>query len=610
MLVDLFQVPYRKRRLVESAVPTIFDKLTTTLPSVSDKPMDGVFDCSNSVKDECESLEDPLMDNPDAESADASSAMPRVQQETVKHKVLPVTSVYFFLHILSFTHAVSQLSVNVVVTLVHLFQVRYKHVRLVESAVPTIFNNFTTSVPAISDKPADGVFDGLNSVKDECESFEDPLMDNPDAESADASSAMPRVPEETVKYKVRYKHVRLVESVVPTIFNNFTTSVPPISDKPADGVFDASNSVKDECESLEAPLMDTPNAESADGSCAMPCALPKTVKQKVYYIQPRLVKSVVPIIFNNFTTSVPPISDKPTDGVFDGSNSVKDECESLEDPLMDTSDAESADASCAMPRAPQKTVQHEVLPVTPVSSAASTSPKQEVVNSDSIVHRKNFVLSKITINDLTSNTATSEKNPITIPPSWGVTEYEEQRGQRVVFSCILRTNTNGTASTIINKSVEVEADKKLRYCVYGLLLDSERYQLPPVLTDTSQLPEILKEFRRLNVCDGIGPVNIHHLMVDCVFQDSVQRWRDNNCTILAKQKRCKYCKKMRHCIIMRESRSKKTENIHRIRHLSNPIDRRKLNALRKKMSQEKRANNYLKRRVQLLTELLQGKAKE
>lgn len=69
--------------------------------------------------------------------------------------------------------------------------------------------------------------------------------------------------------------------------------------------------------------------------------------------------------------------------------------ESFEKPSMDTRDAECADASCAMPCAPQETIQHESLPVTPASKAASDSPSKEVVDSALIVRRKNFVLSKI-----------------------------------------------------------------------------------------------------------------------------------------------------------------------------------------------------------------------
>ncbi|CAH2090854.1 unnamed protein product [Euphydryas editha] len=293
-------------------------------------------------------------------------------------------------------------------------------------------------------------------------------------------------------FQVPYKKRRLVESAVPTIFDKLTTMLPPVSDKPMDGMFDGSNSLEYQCESFEEPLMDTPNAECVDASCTMPCAQQETVQYEVSPVIPvpstvltslnqEVVDSVSivhgksfvlsKIMINNLTSNVVttemnPItiptswsvteyaeergSDKPTYGVFDFSNSLEKQCESFEEPLMDTPDAECADASCAMPYAHQETVQHDVLSEKPVPSAASTSPNQEV-DTASIVRGKNFVLSKITINDLTSNVVSSEKNPITIPTSWGVTEYTEERGQRVVFSNILRTNSNGTAITIIDK---------------------------------------------------------------------------------------------------------------------------------------------------------------
>lgn len=258
---------------------------------------------------------------------------------------------------------------------------------------------------------------------------------------------------------------------------------------------------------------------------------------------------------------------------------------------------------------PRECVQHEVLPLTEVDNIASTSDNCVRRNSASTECGKYFNIS-ITINDTASDVTTDKKNSITIPKSWGVAEHTEGGGQRVVFTNIVKTRENSTAGPIIDKCVEIKTDKTLCYSVYGRVIDPEGCQLTPVLTDTALLPKTLERFKNLNVCNGLGAVNVHHLSVDSVFQDWIRRWRDKNCTMISKRKRCEYCKKMRQRILRREARSTKTETLHRIRHVSNPIDKRKLIALRKKNSRARRVKNYSKRRIRLLTQSLTKKADE
>lgn len=115
-------------------------------------------------------------------------------------------------------------------------------------------------------------------------------------------------------------------------------------------------------------------------------------------------------------------------------------------------------------------------------------------------------------------------------------------------------------------------------------------------------------FKNINVCNGLGAVNVHQLSDNTVFKDYIKRWHDNDCTMISIRKKCDSCMTRRQWIIQKEARSKKTQTLKRILRVSNSIDQRKLIALRKKKCRENRAKNRAKQRVQLLTQSLKEEA--
>lgn len=205
---------------------------------------------------------------------------------------------------------------------------------------------------------------------------------------------------------------------------------------------------------------------------------------------------------------------------------------------------------------------------------------------------------------------TSEK--IVLPKSWGITELGEGDRRTIVFSYLV--NKNDAEVPVIKNSVTIDACKILRYCVNGRLVDPIKCQLPPVLTDATLLPKILENFKNMNICNGLGAVNIYHssvaLLDDSAFKDNVERWHNKKCTMISNHKRCDNCTRMRKQIIQKKTRLKKSKTSNRIRSVSNPIDHRKLVALRKKNSREKHKLKKSKQRVQLLIKSLKEKSDE
>ncbi|XP_024946614.1 uncharacterized protein LOC112495201, partial [Cephus cinctus] len=192
----------------------------------------------------------------------------------------------------------------------------------------------------------------------------------------------------------------------------------------------------------------------------------------------------------------------------------------------------------------------------------------------------------------------------TVPPrsrDFGMWDILVNDGNTVVTSAEI---------PVIERSVMVDPDNRVRYSLYGHTDDPKECKLVEVLEETSLLAETLEKFRRMKACGGLGAVKVHYLSADTVFKDCLDRWRDNNCTLLSKQKKCEGCKKMRQRILRREVRAKENRTTKRVLRASNPIDEKKLLALRKKSDRERRLKNRAKQRVHLLLQSLRRKAEE
>lgn len=121
-----------------------------------------------------------------------------------------------------------------------------------------------------------------------------------------------------------------------------------------------------------------------------------------------------------------------------------------------------------------------------------------------------------------------------LPKSWGFEESYTEKGQKIIFSRSIMRQENGVQVPVMEKSVTVDIDKALRYGVHSCTVNPEECELPQILENTTLLLKILETFKNMNVCSGLGPVNIHYLSTDAVFKDCVDRWRPNDCILLSK----------------------------------------------------------------------------
>lgn len=134
--------------------------------------------------------------------------------------------------------------------------------------------------------------------------------------------------------------------------------------------------------------------------------------------------------------------------------------------------------------------------------------------------------------------------------------------------------------------------------------------LDKILDNTTMLPSILIKFQHMNVCSGIGDVNVHFIQADNAFKNHIDQWHHHECSLLSKRKRCDCCIKLQKNILQKELRLKNPSSINRICGLSNPLDEKKLQAIRIKMNRERRKKNRAKFRSTLLKESLKAKEDE
>lgn len=191
-----------------------------------------------------------------------------------------------------------------------------------------------------------------------------------------------------------------------------------------------------------------------------------------------------------------------------------------------------------------------------------TFTKYTEEHSISTVSEKTFdtlnILTEDYVSNVSTNTNDNEISVMGVPKLWSITKLTIQEQQRILFSHFVIRRVNGIEIPIVQKSVMINTDNKLSYFVYERIIDPQSFDLTPLLQDSVQLTLILEKFKNMNICSGLGAVNIYYLTVNSAFKDSIEQWRDNKCTMISKWKRCDYCIKMRLRIMQKEARSKKT----------------------------------------------------
>lgn len=171
--------------------------------------------------------------------------------------------------------------------------------------------------------------------------------------------------------------------------------------------------------------------------------------------------------------------------------------------------------------------------------------------------------------------------------------------QHILFTYSIIKVDNGIYCPVTQNSVTLDADGILQYLIYGRHIDTQDKNLDRVLKKKEMLKNILIKFQGMNICSGLGDINIHVVPGD-TYQDSVDKWRSKDCSLLSKKKTCDFCMKLRKCILQRKARMKNRPMMKRIGNMSNPVDRFKLLAMRMKIRRERSQKIRTKNRVKHL----------
>lgn len=169
----------------------------------------------------------------------------------------------------------------------------------------------------------------------------------------------------------------------------------------------------------------------------------------------------------------------------------------------------------------------------------------------------------------------SGESIVTIPQSWSITESANKEDeQRIAFSFAVMKHDSGLQIPVIQRCVLLKSDRSLKYCVYGNCINVDRTTLPQFLEDINAIPNILKMFQNMNICNGIGPVNNDQIPYGTAFQDHVKQWRHNQCFFVSKKRKCDFCMQLLSRINKQVwKKGKSTSTSMRVSNISNPGER-------------------------------------
>lgn len=200
---------------------------------------------------------------------------------------------------------------------------------------------------------------------------------------------------------------------------------------------------------------------------------------------------------------------------------------------------------------------------------------------------------------------------MTLPMRWSVSQIPTQLDQRLVFLYTITVKKQEIDTPINQRCVTLDEKKNLHYFIYGKLVNVNATNLVQKLDNMAMLPSILIDFQNMNLCYGIGNVNVHFIQAKNTFKNYIDQWHHKECSLLCTTKRrCYSCSKLRKVILQNERRLRNPHLKNRIRGLSNPVDEYKLRAVQRKMSCERREKNRAKYRVLTLKQSIEEKELE
>ncbi|XP_071577870.1 uncharacterized protein [Temnothorax nylanderi] len=211
------------------------------------------------------------------------------------------------------------------------------------------------------------------------------------------------------------------------------------------------------------------------------------------------------------------------------------------------------------------------------------------------------------IREASTNTSARETYSATIPKFWSVGELPAQKGQRILFSYAKPRTDSGMHFPLTLKHVVLDTDRQLQYYVNGRHVNTQGTKLKQIYNIADPMPCILEKFQNMNVCSGLGDIDVHCVPANTAFQDWAQQWRHKECSMVLETKKCDNCTKLRKRILQQVSRLKNRPSLHRIRELPNPVDQRKLRVMRMKQRRERCAKNRAKLQANLLMQSIKEK---
>ena len=194
---------------------------------------------------------------------------------------------------------------------------------------------------------------------------------------------------------------------------------------------------------------------------------------------------------------------------------------------------------------------------------------------------------------------------MTVPKPWYVSDSACQDKDGLAFTYLLETEVCGVKKHITEKAVLLNKSRELIYEIYGTPLTCAHPKLPSRLEAISSLPDILKSFKNMRICEGIEVKDFFVLQIGQVISNGGNNWRHQDCTLLSINRlRCNCCKKYNKFFQQKLSRIKNKKKIKRVSGITNPVDRIKLIAMQKKMKAQVRKNRSLQMRINNLKEEL------
>lgn len=232
------------------------------------------------------------------------------------------------------------------------------------------------------------------------------------------------------------------------------------------------------------------------------------------------------------------------------------------------------------------------------------SVKIQSPNAEDVIW-KFVVINDFEIQVLSKN----ESHTVNVPKPWTIVRPFTDNNCQLIFSQII-TRKNNDKTPVIEKSIVIDSERSVRYYVHGQLVKQQQFNFPQTLNDPKVLVTVAIEFASACICDGLGDVDIHLANFASICKDNMDMYRSTNCSLLGKEKRCNFCVRLRKTLAQKKSRCEKRQKCKRLTCLSNPLDQKKMDGLRKKLEIKRRSQNRKTIRIRVLSESLRQKQDE